>query len=92
MTSKYDRLGDHLAALGATTITLTFAEVTAVVGPLPIMARRAPVWWGATPAGRYMYTHAMNWWQAGYVADRPNFVAETVTFRRIAKASEVASR
>jgi hypothetical protein len=35
MASKYDRLGDHLAAIGAATIILTFAEVEAVVGPLP---------------------------------------------------------
>ncbi len=75
MTSKYDRLADHLAAIGAATTTLSFAEVEAVVGPLPPQARYAPAWWGATPAGRYMYTHAISWRQAGYVADRPDFPA-----------------
>ncbi len=44
MSSKYDRLGDHLAAIGAATITLTFAEVEAVVGPLPDTARRQVEW------------------------------------------------
>ncbi len=34
MTSKYDRLADHLAAGGAVAITLTFGEIEAVVGPL----------------------------------------------------------
>ncbi len=83
MTSKYDRLADHLASLGAPVITLTFAEVEAVVGPLPVMARRAPAWWGATSAGRYFHPHVMNWRQAGYVADRPDFAAEMVIFRRV---------
>ncbi len=92
MTSKYDRLADHLAGLDAPAITLSFAEVEAVVGSLPAQARNYPSWWGATPAGRYLHGYAVNWWQAGYVADRPDFVAETVTFRRVAKASDVASR
>jgi len=84
MSSKYDRLGDHLAAIGAATITLTFAEVEAVVGPLPDTARRQVEWWGATRSGRYMSSHAYDWWRAGYVADHPDFADETVTFRRVA--------
>ncbi len=83
MTSKYDRLADHLAAIGAPVITLTFAAVEAVVGPLPAQARHESPWWGATAASRYAYPHAIRWWQAGYVADRPDFAAETVTFRRV---------
>ncbi len=83
MTSKYDRLAT-LATLGAPVITLTFAEVEAVVGPLSATARHNPSWWGATPAGRYLHVHALTWLQAGYVADRPDFAAETVTFRRVA--------
>ncbi len=83
MTSKYDRLADHLLAIGAATITLTFAEVEAVVGPLPPQARYAPAWWGATPSGHYGHAHAIRWRQAGYVADRPDFIAGAVTFRRV---------
>jgi len=84
MSSKYDRLGDHLAAIGAATITLTFAEVEAVVGPLPDTAHRSVEWWGATAFGHYSNAHAFHWRRAGYVADHLDFVGETVTFRRLA--------
>jgi len=30
------------------------------------------------------YPHTYVWRDAGYVADRPDFAAETVTFRRVA--------
>jgi len=85
MTSKYDGLSDHLAAIGAATITLTFAEVEAIVGLLPVAARSYPGWWGATAHGRYDNAHAMRWWDAGYSAERPDFAAQTVTFRRLAR-------
>jgi hypothetical protein len=84
MTSKYDRLGDHLAAIGGATITLTFAEVEAVIGPLTKHARESAEWWGATGGGRYHNAHVLHWRRLGYVADRPAFAAGTVTFRRLA--------
>jgi len=85
MVSKYDRLADHLATYGdVDAITLTFAEVEAVVGPLPKEARHQSAWWGTTAGRRYYYGYSLIWWRAGYVADRPDFVGETVTFRRIA--------
>jgi len=59
--------------------------VEAVVGPLPTVARRGPVWWGATPSGRYANPHALGLWRAGYVADHLDFTRETVTFRRIGR-------
>ncbi len=83
MTSKYDRLAAHRAASGAATTTLTFAEIEAVVGPLPALARRDRYWWHTTPLARYASAHIHAWWQAGYAADRPDFAAETVTFRRV---------
>lgn len=85
MASKYDGLGDHLAALGDDAITLTFAEVEAIVGPLPPYARRAREWWGASAKGRFQYAHAAHWWRLGYAADRPDFAAGSVTFRRVAQ-------
>jgi hypothetical protein len=84
MTSKYDALGDHLAAIGGATITLTFAEVEAVIGPLTKHARESAEWWGATGGGRYLHAHVLHWWHAGYIADRPDLAAGTVTFRRLA--------
>jgi len=87
VTSKYDRLADHLVAIGAPVITMTFAEIEAIVGPLPTIARHESPWWGATAASRYAYAHALRWRQAGYVADRPDFAAETVTFRRVGPCS-----
>lgn len=81
MTSRYDRLGERLAAIGAATIVLTFAEVAAIMGPLPTAAWRYDVrWWGGA-AGHDRGGHAMRW-KGGYVADRPDFAAETVTFHR----------
>ncbi len=83
MTSKYDRLGEHLTTIGAATIILSFAEIEAIVGPLPTMARHNANWWGATASGRYDHPHAFTWFRAGYVADLPDFTAEAVTFRRV---------
>jgi len=83
MTSKYDGLANHLVALGAATIILTFAEIEAIVGPLPETARRSVEWWGVTVSGRDNNAHALGWWHAGYVAERPDFTAQTVTFRRL---------
>ncbi len=85
MTSKYDRLADHLTTHDGEEITLTFAEIEAIVGPLPRYARRAPSWWGVTPSGGRWFGHTFAWRQAGYVADRPDFAAETVTFRRVSR-------
>jgi hypothetical protein len=84
MTSRYDRLAEHLAGLDAPVITLTFAEIEAIVGPLPGEARRTnPSWWGTTPRARYRHPHTRYWRAAGYQADRPDLAAETVTFRRV---------
>lgn len=85
MASKYDRLADHLATYGdVDAITLTFAEVEAVVGPLPKEALHKSAWWGTTAGGRYHDGYSLTWLRAGYVADRPDFAAQTVTFRRVA--------
>jgi hypothetical protein len=83
MASKYDRLADHLVSLDAPVITLTFAKVEAIVGPLPWSARHTWKWWGVTDRGSYQYPHATHWRRAGFVADRPDFAAETVTFHRV---------
>jgi hypothetical protein len=81
MTSKYD----HLAAIGAEAIALTFAEVEAVIGPLPRAARYDYAWWGATASGRYFFAHVGHLQRVGYLADRPDFATQIVTFCRVAK-------
>ncbi|MDQ2785629.1 MAG: hypothetical protein M3Y58_11585 [Chloroflexota bacterium] len=45
MTSKYAGLGEYLAAIGAATIILTFAEVETIVEPLPVAAHSFVAWW-----------------------------------------------
>jgi len=58
---------------------------------LPKAARLDAGWWGATNQGRYHFAHTLHWWRAGYAADRPDFIAETVTFRRIAAQNASAA-
>lgn len=86
MTSKYDTLADYLAAIRASEIRLTFAEIEAVIGPLPPTARRETTWWGTSFSARIGHAHAYAWWRAGYAADPPDFAAGTVTFRRVPPA------
>lgn len=82
--SKYDVLGRYLSWLGAPLVTLTFAEIEAILDcPLPPSARRSAEWWGATAGGRFQNAHAAHWLRAGYIADRPDFAAGTVMFRRV---------
>jgi hypothetical protein len=83
VTSKYDRLIDYLTSLESPAVTMTFAEVEAVVGPLPKMARHKATWWRPVAAGHFYHFHIARWLRAGYVADRPDFRAGTVTFRRV---------
>ncbi len=84
-TSAYERLGERLSAIGAATIILSFAEIEAVIGPLPTVARYQSAWWGATPFGRYNTVQALRWGRVGYVAVHPDFVTQTVTFQRRAR-------
>lgn len=83
MPSKYDVLGQYLAWLDAPELTLTFAQVETILDcPLPPSAWRHADWWGATSSGRFQNAHAAHWCRLGYIADRPDFAAETVTIRR----------
>ena len=80
--SKYQLLIPFLDAQDGPVITLSFAQIEAIVGPLPREMRTNPKWWGTTRSSRYLQTHLWKWRQAGYIADLPDFSAETVTFRR----------
>jgi hypothetical protein len=83
MSTKYDPLRAHLRASGASSITLSFSEIEALLDEsLPPTAERRPEWWAneTNPASRHVQCHA--WRDAGYNAF-PNLGARTVMFRRI---------
>ena len=65
MPSKYQPLGDYLAALPAkaTTVTLTLSQIEALLGsPLPASAW-LPSWWASTAVWR---PQARAWSTAGW--------------------------
>ena len=54
MPSKYDALARYLAAQSADRVTLTLAEIEAIIGqPLPAGARQRR-WWGVPHASPFM--------------------------------------
>jgi len=68
--SRYQPLADDLAARREQRITLTFADIEAILGaPLPLTATVAAAWW-VWPG----YPHVRRWRVAGWQArlDRPN--------------------
>ena len=85
--SKYQPLGDYLAAQPATvgSLTLTLPEVEAILGqPLPRQAGTA-MWWRNTP----QFRHARIWMHAGwYVTVRAlRTTPRTITFERDADST-----
>jgi hypothetical protein len=60
--SRYDPLRHHLASQRSSVVRLTFAEVEALVGPLPASATRYPAWW----ANDRSHTQAAAWLDAGW--------------------------
>ena len=76
--SKYDPLREFLASRADDVVTLTFAEIDALVGVLPPSARKYPVWWRNDDSS---HQHCQSWAQAGYTA-HPDLGRGQVTFRR----------
>lgn len=76
VASKYAPLADHLKGVDGS-ITMTFAEIEQLVGPLPPSARAHPAWWSHQPS----HSHVV-WASLGYRAS-PMLADEIVTFRRI---------
>ena len=77
MSSKYDPLTRHLQTVNVPFVTMTLAEIEAVLGcPLPRSARYPTLpWWDDT------HNQARGWRDAGYSAD-PDFRSGRVIFRR----------
>lgn len=61
---KYDPLRDRLLRAGAEPVEMTFAEIQALVGPLPRAAREHAAWWNNEPAGT-RHVQAAAWRDAG---------------------------
>ena len=82
--SRYQPIGDYLAALppATTAVTLTFAEIEGLLGaPLPLRAVRAKFWANARRAW-YVPPQARAWHRAGWRVAGFDPVARTVTFAR----------
>jgi hypothetical protein len=80
--SKYQPLADWLAAQSGDSVTLTFAQIEAILGqPLPVIARGTRSWW--TGLRRWHY-RSPPWRVAGWDVDTRHR-KPGVTFRRIAR-------
>lgn len=91
MASKYQPLGDFLAARETTPWRATFAGIEAVIGgSLPDSAREANWWWANTRNRNR--TQAKAWMDAGWKTANVNRRRETVEFHRVASAATPALR
>ncbi len=85
MWAAYARLGSYLAGrarAGVDEVTLTFAQVEALVGhPLPLLARTHAAWWrnATDPRGAQSYPW-YGWVSVGWEA-APDVPGGAVTFR-----------
>ena len=76
--SKYHPLFEHLLFLGHGQVTMSFADISAVVGaPLPPSAFAREEWWSNSPNG---HSQARAWMRAGYNTSRVDLAARKVTF------------
>ena len=87
---KYDPLTAYLAALAADEVTLTFAEIEAIIGTaLPPSARTSRFWTNVT-AG--VHRSAQAWRRAGWRVVRTQMHSKppAVTFARVGAGSSTA--
>jgi hypothetical protein len=83
--SKYEALGDYLREQSASSVTLTFNELDAIVR-LPASAKRYPFWWSNEDVKTTVHVQCKAWQEAGYEAE-PNLRGKRVTFRRKARSA-----
>ena len=85
MASKYQPLGDFLAARETSPWRTTFSEIEAVIGgSLPDSAREPGSWWANTRNRNR--TQAKAWVNAGWKTANVDFRRETVEFHRVGSA------
>jgi hypothetical protein len=90
MPSRYQPLADYLVGQPARTVqvTLTLAEIEALLGvPLPPSAWRAD-WWSNTPTLRYNPWLSVGWRVTGRSF---RLAVPTVTFTRVGATGEPAA-
>ena len=79
---QYRALYKYLDERYANTVVLTFAEIEDLLGfSLPDLARFQKEWWTSADSGPA--AHSSSWTLARRTA-RPNLVAQTVVFERVA--------
>jgi hypothetical protein len=78
--AKYDPLKEFLRRQRGSTITMTFTDVSELVGGLPNSAHRHPAWWANDNSGSHV--HAQAWIAAGWRVEAFNVSRGTVVFTR----------
>ncbi|HVY51579.1 MAG TPA: hypothetical protein VHA07_08455 [Devosia sp.] len=76
--TKYHPLFEHLLFNGHGRVTMSFAEIEAVLDArLPLSARRRQEWWSNSPNG---HSQARAWMRAGYETSGVDLTGQMVTF------------
>jgi hypothetical protein len=84
--SKYDPLKHHLASQSWSEVTMTFAEVEAVLGAkLPRSAYTHAAWWANESEGSHVQAKA--WLDAGFETADVDKISHKLTFKRVAVAA-----
>ena len=79
--AKYSALSQHLSALTANTVSLTFSEIEEIISDkLPSSAFKHHAWWANESDGTHTWAHL--WQAAGWLKDAVDFDRQIVTFRR----------
>lgn len=90
MASKYQPLGEFLAARETSPWRATFSEIEAmIVGELPPSARMYPAWWSSNDRS---HSQARAWIDAGWETANVDLHGETVEFHRVGSAAPPAPR
>jgi len=76
---RYDRLGEHIRSRNDDRVTMTFAEIEAVIqNELPASARKYSAWWANDPD----HSQAKSWLDEDYKTEDLSLTEERVSFVR----------
>ena len=84
MASKYGALADYLRRQSGPRLTMSFAEIEALIGtPLPASSRTWSAWWGNDRSPDSRHSQAKRGWLAAdWEVERFDPIRQTVTFRK----------